>query len=222
MSEGTYHILSTPEDVPAYVLMTQPFMPKARLTGISTEGESQYEVTFNQGYVFDYAAGGRRIPAAPLTHSMEGNENFTLDITVDHNLGTIIGAEITKDGTAFSNIDNIAGVSQIEDMIQVVPAEYRLDLASFEDGDLKELYIRENIHLHLRGHRQLFDEFLDENEDDAVGHAIFKNLDSSFPNGFIDYRALALDPRPDNKLEITTSGNNILFFVSGSSESSGE
>ncbi|MDB4761501.1 hypothetical protein OAG04_00665 [bacterium] len=219
-SSGTYHMQYLPVDTSNFVFLTQPFMPRVEATGAD---EDPLQVTFNQGYIFDYAAGGRRIEIGPLTHEIPavGNQTFSIEMTLDHFAGNVTSAEIA-DNAPFSTISNLLAKSEIETTTSTDPARISLELCKFEDGQLSELFVRENIHMHMRGHRQLFDEFLDESGNDAVGHAVMKSEDSSFNNGFIDYRALALDPRSGNKLEITTSGNNILFFVSGSSEGSGE
>lgn len=218
-SSGTYHMQYLPEDTSNFVFLTQPFMPRVEATG--TDEAAPLQVTFNQGYIFDYAAGGKRIEIGPLTHEIppEGDKTFSIEMTLDHFAGNVTSVEIA-DNAPFSTISNLLAESQIEPIAPTDPARISLELCKFENGQLSELYVRENIHMHMRGHKQLFDEFLDQSENDAVGHAVMKNFDSSFDNGFIEYRALALDPRSGNKLEITTSGNNILFYVSGSSESS--
>jgi hypothetical protein len=56
-----------------------------------------------------------------------------------------------------ATIDNLQADSEIEETFLIAPAIYSLDLAEFNGNDLTNLYIRENIHLHFRGHRQLYD-----------------------------------------------------------------
>lgn len=211
-SSGTYHMQYLPEDTSNFVFLTQPFMPRVEATG--TDEAAPLQVTFNQGYIFDYAAGGKRIEIGPLTHEIPpaGDKTFSIEMTLDHFAGNVISAEIA-DNAPFSTISNLLAESQIEPIAPTDPARISLELCKFENGQLSELYVRENIHMHMRGHKQLFDEFLDESENDAVGHAVMKNFDSSFDNGFIEYRALALDPRSGNILEISTSGNNIMFYA---------
>ena len=223
MSENTFHIKATPPDCTAFNWMAQPFMPKVK-PSLSSEGAREFEVTFNQAYVFDYAAGGKRIPVSGLTHTIGGEEsaNFTLKITFNHQDGAIQSAEILKDDSGISaTFENFTAQSDIEgDGIgEISPAEYYLELAKMQGGDLEELYIRENIHLHIRGHYQKFDQFEDENGDEGVGYGVMKPLNSSLANGDIEYRALAEDPRENNDLEIRQEGNNIYFFVQGESSS---
>lgn len=206
----TFHLAECPEGITSFIAMTQPFMPQLEVTGITEEGEEQYAVNFNQGYIFDYANAGQRVEVigAQQPLNTEGVNKFAIDITVNHVYGSIESAEIKNADESFgSNIFNLQAESQIEGQIIQNPAIYSLDLAEFDGTDLKDLYIRENIHLHFRGHRQLYDSTTNE------GHAVMKNFDSSFPNGTIDYRAIVKDPREDNSIEITTAGNNIYFYA---------
>jgi len=222
MSNGTFHLQSTPIDAPAFNWLTQPFMPKVEVTGISSQGTKEFEIKFNQGYIFDYAAGGKRIEVAGLTHAIgEESTTFTLKITFDHQSGAIQSAEILKDASGNATFENFTAQSDVvgEGVSQTNPAEYYLELAEIENGDIKELYLRENIHLHLRGHYQKFDQFLDENGEDGEGHGVMNPNDSSLANGDIEYRALAKDPRENNDIEIRTVGNNIYFYVPGESGS---
>ena len=225
MSSGdTFHILSTPPDSPAFDFQATPFMPKVEVTGLSAEAEVQLEVTFNQAYVFDYASAGRRIEVTGLKQEIgEGFETFLLKIEFNHQDGAILNAGIEKGVGGSSTFENFTAQSEIvgEEMFEISPAEYRLELAEFDAGCLEQLYIRENIHLHLRGHYQKFDEFQTQGDNPAVGvgHGVMDPLNSSFPNGNIQYRALAQDPKENNDLEIRTEGNNIYFFVQGESSS---
>jgi len=221
-SSGTYHMQYLPVDTSNFVFLTQPFMPRVEATGAD---EDPLQVTFNQGYIFDYAAGGKRIEIGPLTHEIPpvGDKTFSIEMTLDHFAGNVTSAEIA-DNAPFSTISNLLAESQIEPIAPTDPARISLELCKFEDGQLSELYVRENIHMHMRGHRQLADsaEMSDGQIEAEITppepHAVMKNFDSSFDNGFIEYRSLMADPRTGNVLEITTSGNNILFFVDCSAE----
>jgi len=212
----TFHLAECPEGITSFVLMTQPFMPQLELTGVTEEGEEQYVVNFNQGYIFDYANGGQRVEVAGMQQPLDAEKinQFAIDITIDHIYGSINSAEIkNREDSGGTTIYNLQAESQIEGTTIVDPAIYSLDLAEFDGYDLTDLYIRENIHLHFRGHRQLYDSTTNE------GHAVMKNFNSPFPNGTIDYRAIVKDPREDNSIEITTVGNNIYFYSPGDSGS---
>lgn len=224
MSENTFHIKATPPDCTAFNWMAQPFMPKVK-PSLSSEGAREFEVTFNQAYVFDYAAGGKRIDVAGVTHTMgEESATFTLKITFNHQDGAILSAEILKDDSGSATFENFTAQSDVDGdgVPEISPAEYYLELAKMQGGDLEELYIRENIHLHIRGHYQKFDPFQTEGDSptDGAGYGVMKPLNSSFANGDIEYRALCEDPRDNNDLEIRQVGNNIYFFVEGESSSS--
>lgn len=221
-SEDTFHVLSTPPDSPAFDFQATPFMPKVEVTGLSDQ--AQVSVTFNQAFIFDYAAAGKRIEVSNLQHDIgEGKETFTLKITFNHQDGAIQLAEIVKNDNGSATFENFTAQSDIDGdgVPEISPAEYYLELAEFSAGCLEQLYIRENIHLHLRGHYQKFDEFQTEGDTPAegVGYGVMKPFNSSLANGDIEYRALAEDPRENNDLEIRQEGNNIYFYVQGSDES---
>lgn len=215
---GTFHLVGNPPDTASFSWMTQPFMPEVRLTGINEEGGRQFEVTFNQGYIFDYGAGGNRFPVTGLNHSVgEEKENFKLKISFDHEDGAVLEAGIEKGQGGFSTFQNFTAQSEIEgdDMPVQDPANVELDLAILEAGNIEELYIRENIHFRARGHIQKFDEFYTEDEppEEGEGHGVMDPRFSAGVNGKIQYRALCADPRSGNILEISTSGNNIMFYA---------
>ena len=231
---STYHIISTPPDCTTFSWMMDPFMPQITQTGFSAAATKQFRVTFNQGYIFDYAQAGKRIEVSGLEQGIsEAPEAFSLKIEFDHQNGEVLGAGIEKGTAKASTFDNFGAQSDIvgEEMetgVELVsPAEYYLDLAKFDGGCIEELYIRENIHLHLRGHYQKFDEYQMDAEiegqgEDGVGHGVMNPTGSVLPNGDIEYRALCADPRTGNILEISTSGNNIYFFAQSSSEPDGD
>jgi len=231
---STYHIISTPPDCTTFSWMMDPFMPQVQSNGVSAEAVKRFDVKFNQGYIFDYAQAGKRIGVTGLEQQIsEAPETFALKIEFDHQNGEVLGAGIEKGNTKDSTFDNFCAQSDIagEEMETgqelVSPAEYYLDLAKFDGGCIEELYIRENIHLHLRGHYQKFDEYEMDGEIDGqsggvgVGHGVMNPTGSVLPNGDIEYRALCADPRTGNILEISTSGNNIYFFAQSSSELDG-
>jgi hypothetical protein len=206
-----------------------PFMPQITQTGFSAAAKKQFGVTFNQGYIFDYAQAGKRIEVTGLKQDIsEAPEEFALKIEFDHQNGEVLGAGIEKGTAGDSTFDNFSAQSDIvgEEMAApelVDPAEYRLDLAKFDGGCIEELYIRENIHLHLRGHYQKFDEYQMDPEGSTqgaagVGHGVMNPTGSVLPNGDIEYRALCADPKTGNIIEITTEGNNIYFYAQSSSE----
>lgn len=221
-SSNTFHMNSSPADSSSFTLYTNPFMPQAIQTGFSDNAKKQYQLKFNEGYIFDYANGGKRIKVGGLSHDIEEDkETFQLKIEFDHHNGAIFNAEILKQSDGGSTFSNFAADSQIvgEEVTLVSPAEYYIDVCEVEGGTPQEIYLRENIHLHLRGHMQHFDEFISEDSGEGVGHGIMKPLSSQDPNGVIEYRALCEDPEEGNQVRITTQGSNIFFFVpSGSAE----
>lgn len=221
-SSNTFHMNSSPADSSSFTLYTNPFMPQAIQTGFSDTAKKQYELKFNKGFIFDYANGGKRIEVGGLSHSIgEDKESFQLKIEFDHHNGAVLNAEILKQSGGGATFTNFAADSQIvgEEITLVSPAEYYIDVCEVEGGTPQEIYLRENIHLHLRGHIQHFDEFQD-GSDDGVGHGVMKPLSSLDANGSIEYRALCEDPEEGNELRIRTEGSNIYFFVPSGSCSS--
>lgn len=219
-SDGTYHLNYCDPNSPSFSIMPEPFMPKVRVTGESDAGDYMYEVEFNQGYVFDYADGGRKISVTGVRQSLDqGDAEFQIRLDIDDQNGKIKSAGIVKDGE--TNFTNLVAVSYLEEYSSISDATISLDLADFSKGRLDNIYIRENIHMYMRGHRQL-----GANDDDMGGagsgaKAVMKTDGSSLDNGFIDYRGLIPDPKTGNQIEIGYSGDNITFYVpppSGSDE----
>ena len=196
-------------------------MPKVRVTGESDAGGYMYEVEFNQGYVFDYANGGKKLSVTGVKQSLgEGDAEFQIKLDIDDQNGKIKSAGIVKDGA--TNFKNLVAPSFLEQYTSLNPnATISLDLADFSKGRLDNIYIRENIHMYMRGHRQL-----GANDDDMGGvgsgaKAIMKTDGSSLENGYIDYRGIIADPKTGNQIEIGYSGDNITFYVPPSSDEEG-
>ena len=222
-SSNTFHMNSSPADSSSFTLYTNPFMPQAIQTGFSDTAQKQFQLKFNKGFIFDYANGGKRVEVGGLSHDIgEDKESFQLKIEFNHHNGAILNAEILKQSDGGASFTNFAADSQIEgEAVTLVPeAVYFIDVCEVEGGTPQEIYIRENIHLHIRGHIQHFDEFVDEDGNAGVGNGVMKPLSSLDANGTIEYRALCKDPEEGNELRIRTEGSNIYFFVPSGSCSS--
>lgn len=219
-SESTYHLNYCDHNSPSFAVMPQPFMPKLRVTGLDQDGEYLYEVEFNQGYIFDYANGGKKLNVTGVKQSLDaGNTEFQIRLEIDDQNGKILSAGIVKDGA--TNFTNLVAPSFLEQYTSVSDATISLDLADFSNGRLDNIYIRENIHMYMRGHRQVG---ATDGEMGGVGSgakAIMKTDGSSLENGYIDYRGIIADPKTGNSIEIGYSGDNITFYVPRSSNEGG-
>ena len=218
MASGeTYHYQYLEKISDGFVLQAQPFLPEF---SIDTGSEDGYIVDFNEGYVFDYANGGER-------KAFSGDEQFKitetekktyyLEMTIDDANGSISEAKIkSKDtntgegegeNTGFINLKNL---SNIEGPFAGENKKIKIDMAELEGPSISKLYVRDNIHLWMRGFMQK----------GGAGHAPLKASPSESGNAMIEFRELLEDPREDNILDISTVGDSILFYVPSGQESS--
>lgn len=215
-----FHVKYVGRDSSFYMINALPFMPDVTKTA-----ETEYEIKFNEAYVFDYANGARKLAVQSLTHNVSQGEacSFKLKLTIDKQTGKISYAQIRKGDPSLpwaESINNLYATSTWENPLEADYAGqdgyYYVDLAEFNGPDLSEIYLRDNLHLHFRGFAQRGAEY----EEEDVGPVMIP--DESFEaNGLIKFRSLAKDSREDNCIEISVDGDKILLYApcSGSCES---
>ena len=220
MASGvTYHYQYLEKISESFVLQAQPFMPEF---SIDTGSEDGYIVDFNEGYVFDYANGGeRKAFSADEEFKITETEKKTyyLEMTIDDANGSISEAKIkSKDtntegegegegeNTDFINLKNL---SNIEGPYASEDKKIKIDMAELEGPSISKLYVRDNIHLWMRGFVQK----------GGAGHAPLKASPSESANDKIEFRELLEDSREDNILDISTVGDSIVFYVPSGQES---
>ena len=218
MSSGTLYTHIDREDVGTFLYITQPFAPEIDI--ISGESGEEVEVNFNQGYVFDYAQGGERVEvdSETFTFGTEEKKEFKLRIEFDHAKGKIQQAKIfdkedssqaDKSETNFDNfiveshVPSEANSSEVIDDARVV-----LDFAKFDGPSLEELYIRENIHLYVRGFFQM------HSGGNSDAHGIINPAGSTGKNARVNFRSILAASDEGNQLSITSDDENIYFLVS--------
>jgi hypothetical protein len=202
-----FHVKYVGRDSSFYMINALPFMPDVTQTA-----ETEYEIKFNEAYVFDYANGARKLAVQSLTHNVNQGEvcSFKLKLTIDKQTGRISYAQIIK-GENSSDFNNLYATSTWENPLEASYAgqdgHYYVDLAEFNGPDLSEIYLRDNLHLHFRGFAQRGAEYGQED----VGPVMMP--DESFnANGLIKFRSLAKDPREDNCIEISVEDDKILLY----------
>ena len=223
MASGVnFHYQSISYDSYNYVCKSQPFMPELSIDTGSENGDG-FIINFNEGYVFDYANGGKRIRVADDEEFKIGEaekKTYFLEINIDDADGSISGAFIkSKDSEGGeggeeeedSDFTNLQTLSNIEGPYAGEPKKIKIDIAEFDGPSIENLYVRENIHLWLRGFTQK----------GGAGHAPLKSDPSSNSNDFIEFRELIPDPDPENILTMSTVGDSINFFVPKPDDSSG-
>lgn len=211
-------------DAASFLLLTTPFFPK--ITRKASEGDepsNEFDIVFNEAYVFDYANGGKKHKVTKREHTVnaETRYRFWLKITVDAQAGSIYSAEIVKkDGETpadsesddpsvlKSTLTNFVDYSMISPPSTPDPAYFAIEILEFDKGELKELYLRENIHFHHKGAQQRSNGF-----DNSFGVLVPGASSQSM------FNCIRKDPRYDNKIEISQDGNDILFYVKGDSAS---
>ena len=215
----TNHLIASSFNTATYIINSTPYFPKF------TEVDGQIQIKFNAAYIYDYANGGQKVAVGNLEHTVGQGESktFQLEIEVDHKSGGIAGAKVT-DAANGTNIQNFFIENAIDgEGSAQSPAYVTLDLAQIQGTDVKELFIRENIHWYYRAWRQgggVGDSF------NGTVTAILDTTASSSANGITIARALVAPYEVNdvrNKLSITQDGENIQFFVpdDDSSESNG-
>jgi len=218
---STYHIDSSMAGTASFVLYSTPFLPK--ITQISA---SEVKVVFNAAYIYEYANSGKKIAVTGLTHThgIDEEKEYQLKIKLDHKEGKIEEAKIiVKDSESTSNqIDNFYVDNEVPIELNSEnpkdPADFFLDLAEIQGTDIKELYLRENIHWYYRGFKQLHKP---ESEGGSTGSdtncVSILNTDESYNAfGMIGVKALVAPDPDNNDLSISSDGENIYLTVSSS------
>tara|TARA_A200000159_G_scaffold150934_1_gene160685 strand:+ start:261 stop:1079 length:819 start_codon:yes stop_codon:yes gene_type:complete len=254
-SAQTYHIQTNRANAASFILYSTPFFPEIK------EENDTIKVIFNQGYIFDHAnmktddfkdktsdkASIPRIKVEDLEHTHAENEEieYSLEIQRNRKSGEVIAAKIIKssnksDALTFRNfiveneIDIIGGTEILPDSAGAngENSYVYMDLADFQGFELKELYVRENIHVYYRGFEQL------GKSDNSGNSRLEGGSDEVFPiinatginedttqnvstgqNGIIGIKAIAKHKNKGSKiedqniLEIEQDENYIYLFV---------
>lgn len=154
MANDTNHLEYRSNNADFFIKRAEPFFPK-----ISLADGGIVEVKFNAGYIYDYANGGKRLEVggAEQIFSINDAPTFIIRIKIQDDSGAISSAEIVRSNSSdsTSGFTNIKHLSPLEGSDTVgEEKKIELDLAEFDGPNLKELYIRENIHLWFRGMEQ--------------------------------------------------------------------
>ena len=219
MASGvTYHYQTISRDSETFLVEAAPFMPEFR---VDTGVEDGYIVEFNEGYIFDYANGGERKEFTTEEEEFKildtEKKTYYLEMTIDDSDGAISeavikskdtkeegeggeGGEEEEEGSDFTNLKNL---SEIEGPTMGEDKKIKIDMAELEGPSISKLYVRENIHLWMRGFKQM----------GGAGEGVLKPTPSESGNDRIEFRELVEDGRDNNIIEISTVGDSINFFV---------
>lgn len=207
MSSKTLHKKGINHNHASWLVHHMPLMPKFEPSGVD-----QWTVEFNEGYVYDYANGGEKLliePEEEITIGQTETKELKIQLTIDKFNGKISKALIMEDDGDLDDFTNLENKSDIEgeDSASDEESEQQimLDFCELRGPSIYEQYIRENIHIWLRGFYQKGDE--------EGGHAPLKKDPSAGANDMIEIRELREKDEEDNILEITTEGDSILFYV---------
>lgn len=211
MASETLHKIGVNHNHAFWLVHHMPFMPEFKPDG------DEFKIKFNEGYVYDYANGGERIKVEPeeeFTIGEAEDKEFKIQLKIDKFTGKISQALIKEeDGDLedFTNLQNKSDVEGEDSGSDEEEQQIMLDLMELSGASIKELYIRENLHIWLRG-------FYQKGSKDG-GHAPLKKDPSAGANDMIEIRELRERDEEDNILEITTEGDSIVFYVPHSSDS---
>ncbi len=243
----TFHVKGVRENEAAILFYAIPFFPEITLQNDTVN------VTFNQGYIFDHAnmktddfdgktSDNVSIPRIEVTnlehtHTESATAKYSLEIQRNRKSGEVIKAQIVN-SDAKSQGDNTFRNFIVENEIasanqETLPTSagsngensyVYMDLADFEGFELKELYVRENIHVYYRGFEQLYNQDADgvgSDEPFPLLQATGFNTDdftqntSTGANGMIGIKAIVREERDSqtNILQIREDNDQIYFFV---------
>lgn len=173
----TYHVQGNRANAASFILYSTPFLPEIKQLGDTVE------VKFNEGYIFDHAnmttddfdgktsdnASIPRIKVEDLKHThAEGEEiEYSIEIQRNRKSGEVIAAKIIRSYNKSNSLTfrNFIVENEVDTLApETLPASagnngensyVYMDLADFKGFELKELYVRENIHVYYRGFEQL-------------------------------------------------------------------
>jgi len=243
----TFHVKGVRENEAAILFYAIPFFPEITLQNDTVN------VTFNQGYIFDHAnmktddfdgktSDNVSIPRIEVTnlehtHTESATAKYSLEIQRNRKSGEVIKAQIVN-SDAKSQGDNTFRNFIVENEIasanqETLPTSagsngensyVYMDLADFEGFELKELYVRENIHVYYRGFEQLYNQDADgvgSDEPFPLLQATGFNTDdftqntSTGANGMIGIKAIVREERDSqtNVLQIRHDNEQIYLFV---------
>jgi len=173
-----YHMSYTPEYVPNYTVMSQPFQPR-----INPTSNDKYKLRFNTGYIFDYndlrtlkepievkiAEGAGEEETVVIDGVEKKNRYFLLDestkttyyvlLHIKRTNGKIDKAEIRQGSIPDTVPNHFEKLSPTTDR-SVFSNDNRIDqrqliaqvpikIAEFNGPFLDRIYLRENLHLNL-------------------------------------------------------------------------
>jgi len=208
----TFFLKFLREDTANFIIQSTPFLPI-----ITKEGEG-YKVKFNRGFVYDYANGATRIAvtADEFTLGPEESKTYYIKMVVGSTNGAIASAEIVDEEPTDNELTNLYLESTWEypiqsDISQYDPQIYKIELAEISRGTLKELYVRENIHLWFRGLKQVGASYQGQQGAVMMGEAGAHEL--------AKFRSIIPWPRSNNSIQVTTVGEHIWIYASDGTSS---
>jgi len=251
----TFHVKGVRENEAAILFYAIPFFPEITLK------DDTVNVTFNQGYIFDHAnmktddfdgktSDNVSIPRIEVTnlehtHTQSETAKYSLEIERNRKSGKVIKAQIVN-SNAKSQGNNTFRNFIVENEVDTLATEtlptsagsngnnsyVYMDLADFEGFELKELYLRENVHVYYRGFEQLGKSYTADNDLLNASDEVFAIINatgvdtditqnvSTGANGMIGIKAIAR--RADkgsntiaeqNIIEIEKDEDYIVLFV---------
>jgi len=256
----TFNLNFLPPSVATWLINTTPFFPNIKEIG-EVESVDKIEITFNKGYIFDYANKGGKIEVftasdeagatldTKMTLDKAGLHELKIRLVVDNGTGEIsqiddlkpriikTGADIPnspKGGAATTEFTNLKIINELGNLSNEKTESafpdggdkpkgdhqyIDLDFCVIENGILKELFIRENVHVWFRGVRVLrpTQTFLDDYGTDV--RSILKFGDEENANGLLDFKSIlipAMIGDTSNGLTVYEDGETIALWVQGS------
>jgi len=237
----TYHVQGNRANAATYTFYSAPFFPEIK------EEADTIKVKFNEGYIYDHAnmttddfedktsdnASIPRIKVEDLEHTHAEGEKveYSIEIIRNEKTGEVVSAKIirTDQKTNAETFRNFIVENELETPPQLLNPPNKtpegkesfiyIDLADFKGFELKELYVRENIHVYYRGFEQLSDKDSDKVGSEEDPFPILLTTGTTGANGMIGVKALVEEKdRSDNVsdeniLDITDDENQIYLFV---------
>lgn len=111
-------------------------------------------VNFNQGYVFDYQAASTvgvnkiKVTDTYIDYSAAGDLEFYVEITTGPNSAKVTSAVLKQEEIESDEYFHYSAKGLADESIAYTDGEgvFRIPVCKIKDGNIKEIYLRENIH----------------------------------------------------------------------------
>jgi len=202
-----------------------PFQPQVEIVYGGNDSPESFDVTFNQGYIFNRVSHSQLDRSAAVIGQMQQVHNLPLDVSKKYYVEVVIDREnflITRaDFTGFDAAEEQPETQfpeiifeQLENQNDTEPFTGYFPVLSFVEGVVDELTLRDNINLSDRQFKQLGLVGVDENGDEAATNSAHILVSGGKESQSNPVRVRAIQGTGD----ITVTETDKYILISGSGE----